>query len=505
MKMKVSVISAMILTLVFTYIVGVSAQADLRSADMLYAVARDGGGVVVNIIYAASAAGGDPTEVGTVRQPGSDAGWSPSGKFIYLLDYDPERQRMLTLLEADTDQRIPIPEPLRVDECALPFWWSSDDRWLAYSTEANPDSTIRLFDTSTGETHSLSVEEPIYSWVNWSPNGRYLLFELASQTAQRSFAVWDAETQQRVASFQANTLRSAPSWSPSGSRLAYSDSETDEIVIRDVEGTAEQRYPPGFIGQWSPDGRYLTAAHLVADTHFTFTLSVFDVEAGTPLVLEGEIGEPDIYPDTFWSSNGRYLAIAIIDPEQRFARAIYALDVDSGVSLRLTDSPLYRFRLSWSPAAPVLAAVAAAENASEESTDTGESASPLDVFDLERNRSDRFTVELPPYFYEPTLGWSPDGRYLVAWTYPAVSLYNHETGQLASLSDFPGGSSLAYWSPDGANLLLPAYSADVNDLFLYTPENGALRNITGTPDEMETFLGWRGANQNYSLIFCGEG
>lgn len=118
---------------------------------------------------------------------------SPDGRWIAHAD----RDKRLWLLDIQKGTNRKIAESQMhswLGGTGAPFSelvWSPDSRWLAYTTLAeNQVGVIRLFDTRTGETLSLTTDR-YDSWSPaWSPDGKWIYFLSDRHYASRVGSPW---------------------------------------------------------------------------------------------------------------------------------------------------------------------------------------------------------------------------------------------------------------------------------------------------------------------------
>jgi Tol biopolymer transport system component len=146
-------------------------------------------------------------------------------------------------------------------------------------------------------------------------------------------------------------------WSPDGSRLAYILEEPGPryaVVIADASGAdpvplVEEEYT-GAVGpdlidlSWSPDGsRIAYSGRTVEDGVARRTILIVDADgSGEPEVLDG------LWTDVSWSPDGeRLVTVGFPDASGRFD--VYTMRPDGSDLVRLTDSEAGEHEPSWSP------------------------------------------------------------------------------------------------------------------------------------------------------------
>jgi Tol biopolymer transport system component len=192
--------------------------------------------------------------------PGLDAfpSWSPNGERIaFTSDRDGDNWDLYVMDSEGTHPRRLTNTP--ADE-ASPAW-SPDGDTIAFVSEANSDNpSIWVMDTDGSDRRRLAFG----NWPSWSPDGKRIAYSRGEWTDQR-VSVMNADGSGR------RTLdvrdASEPAWSPDGEKIAYvidvgKDKESldnEEIYVMNPDGSGQTRltdidgndhWPPS----WSPDG-----------------------------------------------------------------------------------------------------------------------------------------------------------------------------------------------------------------------------------------------------------
>ncbi len=146
----------------------------------------------------------------------------------------------------------------------------------------------------------------------------------------------------------------APSWSPDGWWIAYSDVRggSEDLFISRTDGTGERqltddpeidRYP-----SWSPDGTRILFARKEAAGWVLSNLDIRNMEAGPR-----RLSSPTEYAGhPVWSPDGTTVAFDMLFEGQA---EIATLDLESGAVKRLTNRPGNDLVPAWSPDGRVLA------------------------------------------------------------------------------------------------------------------------------------------------------
>jgi Tol biopolymer transport system component len=248
---------------------------------ILFQSTRGASGFVLQL-FAMKADGTDPIRV---SQDGNHyrSAWSPDGRVIAFrhtgasagLTVVPSE---LVLLAPDSGERVTLFEDESSPKFSAYYYrpdgpsWSPDGRRLAFATESGRGSLwIWLLSRSGGQSYPLmsDLQAPHYD-PSFAPGAPERLAYVADIDGSQDVWVVDvAEPTQRQNLTQGRFSRPrSPSWSPDGTRLAFSslqdDSPVEEIFILDVASGAATRLGggggPAFTPVWSPDGRSLLVA-----------------------------------------------------------------------------------------------------------------------------------------------------------------------------------------------------------------------------------------------------
>lgn len=460
--------------------------------DILYGIPDESGeGYSLHVLNISS---GGTSNVGHIRGFGSDAGWSPDGRFIYLVNENGEAGRSLELVDVDANSRRLVTDHLDAYKCTLPLNWSPDGKLLAYYTQNGEQYvTLNVLDIVDGDVVTLpNAIGRYYYFVRWSPDGRSLAQVIVPENDQHNTVIWDVRAQRVLAKLDTEVGNRAE-WSPDGAYFAYGTGQG--VFVFDLRDDSVHQYNGEQIGQWSPDGRYLSYYRDEYDSG----VDLFVIDTLTDEVLMFEGGNP-IYFFNGWSPDSRYLVFNQWMPTDTPSRTFLLLDVTDGSTRALTDGDVYAHVATWSSSGHWLAV----------SANPGHDGSPVStrlyIFDIDSGYSQHIALEIPPVYYERPLRWSPDGRYLVVWRGQDLHLYDREGGRLRELVFGVEPFTLTpRWSADGRYLSVYSIVQDHADIFVFDTTTSFRRNVTNTPGEGEVFFGWRGTGENESLIYCGEG
>ncbi len=433
------------------------------------------------------------TQIGIVRGDDHDAGWSPDGKYIYLFDNNDSNLPALTLIDTDTNHSQPIPDQIQSVFCGLPFSWSPKGEWLIYNTQSDSQPIRKIYNPTTDESQILTNANVDDLIMHWSSDNRYLTY----QTQNNKLAIWDIQNQRMVA-VPGAISDYFPKWSPIENLIAFSDeSSTNHVIIYNLSSETRQQYDADSIGDWSPDGKFLTLSRRDKDQNML--VSILDVRTKELVELDRSFTTIGDEGQTLWSSDGRYLALSKQNATDA-GRTLYILDVlnNSIQSAAISVGDFDDFL--WSPVGNHLVVVADIETIEQMPYFTS-----VWLFDADSGQSQHYDVKILTMGYVRPIDWSPNGRYLIFENDNDLTLVDSASGKMEMIGNDTRRFGAAGWSPDGSRLVLVRGGEMARDIYVFTPEDYIFKNVTNTPDEDEIFLGWTGSQHNaYHIGFCGE-
>jgi TolB protein len=170
---------------------------------------------------------------------------------IYVIRADGSQPRQLT--RGGTTESAPV--------------WSTDGRWLAYTSESAGGRTSIWKMRSDGSRKTRLAVGRTLGTPAWSPDGRRIAFAAAN------WRIWvmnasGGEKRQLTHGPNGGGVDWAPSWSPDGRRLAYESNVgtgpqqlTNEIWLVNADGSHQVRLTHNAVNDdhpsWSPDGSWL--------------------------------------------------------------------------------------------------------------------------------------------------------------------------------------------------------------------------------------------------------
>lgn len=219
--------------------------------------------------------------------------FSPDGARIALTVFPIDGPRELWVANADGTGALRIASAPNVSQAS----WSPDGAWIAYAADTPEGSTIRLVrPDGTGEVSvGSALTQRDYFSVSFSPDGTSLLFD---QGTDVGFGILvmniDGTGVRRISEGDRDY---DPSWSPDGSRIAFTHTDgpmDSDIFVMDADGSNTARLTDGADGDtnldpvWSPDGSRI--AYQAGVTGGPGPLRLIDPDGGNPmLLLDSEI------------------------------------------------------------------------------------------------------------------------------------------------------------------------------------------------------------------------
>jgi Tol biopolymer transport system component len=228
---------------------------------------------------------------------------------------------------------------------------SPDGTKIAFQSDYGGEDGIFLKDLMTGEVKKLCRGY----WPSWSTDGRYVVFQRLTGEQKHDLFTMDirnlAET--RLTLDASDNLY--PSWSPDGSRIAYSSLRNGryQVVLMDTYGNELGTVTGGtrdaFKPSWSPDGKHIAferpskGVYQVGESMF-LNVHRIDLETGTEINLTGMdsttrnrsawAGSPT------WTPDGREILVEFWETDVR-GSDLWLLDAATGAFLRnlTADSP----------------------------------------------------------------------------------------------------------------------------------------------------------------------
>jgi WD40 repeat protein len=198
-------------------------------------------------------------------------------------------QRGLYVFDPCIVERCNLAPDHLIPESLVQTWvWSPDGTRIVYFDTAPFTAGLAVIDVMTEQvqrvTDSLGAEVPL---ISWSPDATRLAYYVLEPQG-RTLQVYDLETETVALHLTLDVLVSQepPQWSPDGTMLAYTTSQTHRIMLVDVT-TGEMTEMINRVARqprWSPDGRWIAySIEMGQDAG----IHLFNVETGEtqPLAL----------------------------------------------------------------------------------------------------------------------------------------------------------------------------------------------------------------------------
>ena len=142
--------------------------------------------------------------------------FSPDGKKIAAWT-EVNGEEQLLLHSADNS------EPTKQVGNQPPGWhfgpaWSPDGRWIAWGDEKYQ---IRVAEITNAETMVVDRGEWEINHYAWSPDSRYLAYEVMQSNLFTQIRIWDLQTKKTYPATEPSYNSSFPAWEPKGKYLYF--------------------------------------------------------------------------------------------------------------------------------------------------------------------------------------------------------------------------------------------------------------------------------------------
>jgi len=217
-------------------------------------------------IFTADPTTGDTTAIVTGTQEDVDPVFSPDGTrlaFGRFVPGDAKPQMDIVVTKADgTDSRVITATPIPVDDVRIE--WAPDSRTLI--VDAPGDTAIWLYDTSTKSAPTvLATDASMYLRPYQPPDGKHILMNRRTGGMVKLIALDVATGEETVLADGAGDDIGAARWSADGTQVVYNssrpgDGASQRLHVVSADGTGERQVTDAagvwfdIDPTWSPDG-----------------------------------------------------------------------------------------------------------------------------------------------------------------------------------------------------------------------------------------------------------
>jgi Tol biopolymer transport system component len=383
---------------------------------------------------------GLPSSGGTARRLTDDLAdpalpdWSPDGGTVAFQSYRAGNFHIWTMRPDGSDVRQLTSGPYDDREPA----YSPDGERLAFSSDRAGSYDIWVLDIGSGNLERWTDDPDEESQPTWSPEGDEIAFvrgraEEAPERIGQSVTLTSSSIEARSGDGTTRTVVTedegtiaAPSWSPDGTRVAYTlSTETTSILKVSGRAVAEDEDVFPFPAEWVSDDELVYSADGKIRRRDLSSGVVRDIPFSARIDLDRPAYRGKRYDfDSTRKRPVRGIASPVLSPDGR--RIVFGALNDLWV-MRIGERP--------------------------------------------RRLTDDGYLEADP-------AWSSDGRFLAYSSDRAGSmdlyLRDMATGSTRRLTSGPGAEAAPSWSPDGSRL---AYQDNVGTTFTVDVATGGVREI----------------------------
>jgi Tol biopolymer transport system component len=282
-------------------------------------------------LYAVDGSGKNLREIAETEHDAILASWSPDGKRIAFLDRDSDNATCIYLVNPDGTGLTQIVKGAEHDDdYQYPPVWSADGKRIMYdkkdmkSEDGTMPACLYIVNTDgSGETPFGNHNQTQYDGA-WSPDAKRVVYYSQKRefdyNRNDNVGIFVMNSDGTGEAFLVSGLR--PIWSPDGSRIAYTTSDTgyDHIFIMYLDGTEPVK----------------------ADVN-----NMDDEEAeGDSMPLQVSFDDSPGVKDPIWSPDGQKIAF-VTDTGDLAASKLFIADLVGNTQLALTDNVLGRSRPDW--------------------------------------------------------------------------------------------------------------------------------------------------------------
>jgi len=239
-----------------------------------------------------------------------------TGKEVYIMDYDGQRIRRLTLTRSIN---------------LMPTWSPVAQR-LAYVSWRTGAPAIDILESDGRIERAPTAGGTMNSSPDWSPDGRRIVYA-SNAPGNSEIYVLDLTTGRSTRLTNSPTIDTSPSYSPKGREIAFTSdrSGSPQIYVMDAEGlnvrrvTNNDEYADA--AAWSPKGDKIAYA---TRQDGRFNIAVIDVATGAVQILTHGEGNSE---NPHWASDGRHL---VFSSNRSGSYDLYTMRADGTDVRRLT-------------------------------------------------------------------------------------------------------------------------------------------------------------------------
>jgi|GEM_PF-6926391 len=451
----------------------------------------------------------EPLAIGHVNQFGSDVAWSPDGRYVTIINYDENGNRLLTLYDVEAQSSELLSDALLDDDCSTPVFFSGSDDFIAYAYLDGDEAFMAVRDLSDG---TVTIAGEIdrnrgYYYPLWSLGGRFLIVPLPETD---DILLWDAHHNQgEVLAILEDQYRQSV-WSSDDRFLMFSGNRNEDATLYIYDTmTGETIETSGdTIGQFSPDNRYA----VYVDRNFSeasHTIYIRDLINNTEtLVTDNSI----TFYNMSFSGDSAYLAYTARSEESTqeisgsslpILQSLQLYEIETGNTSTAIASLPYIRRIIPSPSSDDMVIIYMPQDYTE---GTGRGV----IYHPQTEISTELDIVIPGLYYLQGAYWTPDGEYVTIMVederrFLVYDAANAEILQIPVQVEVVEGLMQPVWSANGRYMMFAASEHGTsNNLFLLDVDTRETQYLMSRED-YGVFIGWRGTDDNNSLIYCGEG
>lgn len=328
--------------------------------------------------------------------------------------------------------------------------WSPDGRFIAYAQIPNDGTVEKNFlfiIPALGGAEQKIYEAPHLSSLDWSPDGKTLVFSARSeQNAPNNLFAISLETREvRQITFSADDNFTDPDFSPDGKMISFVrvKNKMSEIYVVPLAGGEPQQILTNakfIIGRarWTPDGENLIFG---SNRSGNYRLWKVSTNGGEPELVNGA-GEPATDPSL--SADGSRLAYLRMEIDFNIWRV--PLENNRGIPER-AEKIIASFRRDRCPAI--------SPDGRRISFVSNQSGAAQQVWTADADgKNQRQLTDFPDGSVATRAAWSPDGKFLAfdaaaGTNNSAIYVLNVESGVPQKITDDAMDSIAPSWSSDG--------------------------------------------------------